>query len=217
MPEIQGGPSRVAELRRLPRGRHDLTRSQVEADQRARILWAVAEVMADRGYASGSVADVVRRAGVSRETYYRMFSDKLDGFLAAFDVAADVLVAEMADALDEAGEPVERLERTLTRYLDVIAANRPLARLFLVEANAAGSAAIDRRAAVQDRIVELVASELGLGHDGRTACRIVVAAVGALVVAPLVADDEDALAAVGPEVTGHVRRLHAAGMLSDRS
>ena len=151
----------MADVRRLPRGRHDLTREQVEEDQRLRILVGFAGAMADDGYANTPVAAVLRHAGVSRETYYRLFTDKLDGFLAAFDLVSEVLVAELAQAVDGTGEPIDRAVRGVERYLSVIAAHRGEARLFLVEAYAAGPVAIERRTAVQRRIADEVEKLVG--------------------------------------------------------
>ena len=204
----------MADVRRLPRGRHDLSRTQVEDDQRLRILVGMAGAMADRGYVNTSVAAVIERAGVSRETYYRLFADKHDGFLAAFDLVSDVLLAEMEEAVAEPASPLERVERALVRYLATIADHRPYARLFLVEAYAAGPVAIERRRVVQQRIVDRLAELLEVRTDrARFACQMVVSAVSALIVVPLVGDDRDGIVALGPEVLEHVRALHAAGVL----
>ncbi len=199
---------------RLPRGRHDLSREQVEADQRLRILTAFAAAMADDGYARTSVAAVLRRAGVSRETYYRLFDDKLDGFLAAFDLVGEVLVADLESSVSGPGAPIDRVERALGRYLELIAGHRAEARLFLVEAFAAGPDAIERRAALQGRIAQQLAAALGTTTDqGRFTCRTLVAAVSAMIVVPLVADDPDEILALGPPLSEQLRRLHAAHLL----
>ena len=52
---------------RLPRGRHGLTREEVGTAQRGRLMLAMAEAVADHGYVGTSVAEVIKRAGVSRE------------------------------------------------------------------------------------------------------------------------------------------------------
>src|SRR5436190_446605 len=71
------------EVRQLPRGRHRLTREEVTASQRGRMLEAMALAVRDKGYTGTAVADVVAGAGVSRETFYQHFADKEDCFLAA--------------------------------------------------------------------------------------------------------------------------------------
>ena len=184
---------------RLPRGRHGLTREEVADVQRRRIMEAMAMVMVDQGYAGTSVADVIRRAGVSRETYYQQFRSKLDCFLAAFDAAAVELFAPIQAVLDPiAGAasslgPADRLDQfdeLLGAYLHGLTARPELARVFLVEVYAAGPEAIARRVGLQGEITASVAVLLGASNDrGRFACQALVAAISALVTPLLVADD----------------------------
>jgi len=204
------------EAKRLPRGRHPLSREQVESDQRIRILLAVAESMAEQGYVATPVADVIRTAGVSRETFYRLFDDKLDAFLAAFDVAGELLVEVMRSAVHSEGTPIERVERALGAYLDTIAASPGYARLFLIEVYAAGPAAMQRRHDVQALIGDELADVFGARTAAsRFAGQTVVASVSAMLVGPLVAQDSDAIVALGPRVLELVRRMYEAGILSD--
>ena len=77
----------------LPRGRHRLPREAVVQSQRERLLRAMAEVMADKGYARTSVADVLRVAHVSRETFYEQFASKEDCFMSAFETVMGRLAA----------------------------------------------------------------------------------------------------------------------------
>ncbi len=172
--------------------------------QRRRIMTAMAEVMAEQGYATTSVADVIRRAGVSRETYYQQFRSKLDCFLAAFDAAAVALFAPIRAMADPAGSaalgPAERLDRfdeLLGAYLDGLAAQPALARVFLVEVYAAGPGAMARRVELQAEISDSVATLLGASNDrGRFACQALVAATSALVTPLVVAGDVDGVLAL---------------------
>lgn len=199
--------------RRLPRGRHDLTRQQVEDDQRLRILIGVADAMADAGYVSTPVAAILRASGVSRETFYRFYDDKLAAFLAAFDLVSEVLLLELATTIAEQGAPLDRVERGLSRYLRSIADHRPYARLFLVESYAAGPEAIVRKQGVQQRIADELATILGArSAGGRFACLAVVSSVGSMIVPPLLADDEDGIMELHDLVLDHVRRLHDGGV-----
>jgi AcrR family transcriptional regulator len=206
--DTTGGP------RRLPRGRHDLSREQVEADQRLRILLALAETMSAKGYVRTPVADVIGAAGVSRETFYRLFDDKLDAFLAAFDLAAELLVGTLTATLEAHGSPIERVERAVAAYLDAIALEPAYARLFLVEVDAAGPVAIARRHEVQRAIADGLAEALGArSPSSRFACQVVVASVSSLVVVPLVEGDSDAIRALGPPLVEHLRRLDDSGIV----
>ena len=202
-----------AGARRLPRGRHRLSREQVETDQRLRIAAGMTEAMAASGYVGTSVADIIGRAGVSRETFYRLYDDKLDCFLTTFDLVAAILVERVAQAPIR-GTRLERVQSLVEVYLQQLADEPASARMFLVEVHAAGAEAIARRAAVQEQLVDLVVELLDADdvERVRASARIVVAAVASLVVPALVADDHDALLAIGPQVVEHVAELERAGV-----
>src|SRR3954454_19574670 len=71
--------------------------------QRARLLDAVARVVAQKGYAASTVADIVRAAGVSRSTFYEQFDGKEACFLEAYRHGVDVLVDRVRAAVRAAG------------------------------------------------------------------------------------------------------------------
>lgn len=193
---------------RLPRGRHGLSRHEVAEAQRNRMLLAIALAMTEKGYVGTTVADVLTRAGVSRETFYQQFSSKLDCFLAAFDVASEMLVGRLGQAdLDDGETPLERFDRAFSAYLDVLTEQPALARVFLVEVYAAGPEALERRAALHARIVDRMAQLLSATTaEDRFECQLLVAGVGALVTGPLVAGDVDALRGLRAQVVDLVER-----------
>lgn len=202
---------------RLPRGRHGLSREEVERDQRLRLALGMAEAVREHGYIGTPVAEVLRRAGVSRETFYRLHTDKLDCFLDAFDLIAEILVDHLDRSSGESGDPLERFERALAAYLDLLAEQQGYARLVLVESHAAGPPAAERRAAMQERIVDALVDLFDARTpEGRFTCQTLVAAVSAMVTRPIVDGDADAIRALGTPIAHHVRRLHAAGLLAGR-
>jgi AcrR family transcriptional regulator len=191
----------------LPRGRHKLPREQVVRSQRDRLLRAMAEAMAEKGYVETSVADVLRRARISRETFYQQFSSKQDCFIAAFDAAAGTILGRAASAAGQSGGPLERFDRALRAYLDALAAEPELARLFLLEVYAAGEPALQRRGEVQGRFADLVAAGVGARNDGeRFACDTLVAAISAMVTARLAAGDPEGLRALHEPLVALVER-----------
>jgi len=140
-------------LDRLPSGRHRLSRAAVESSQRGRLLFAIAQVVAEKGYAAATVADIVDRASVSRTTFYEQFPDKEACFIAAFDFAVEYVLGQMRQAWEELGDGDddgrdwrERVRSDLTTYLRVLASEPAFARALHVEALAAGPAALERRA-----------------------------------------------------------------------
>ena len=72
---------------RPPPGRHPLPKEFIAQHQRARIISALAEETVEKGYRAVTVADIVRRAGIARNTFYENFSSKEDCFLAASEFA----------------------------------------------------------------------------------------------------------------------------------
>ncbi len=206
---------------RLPRGRHGLSREQVTGSQRERLLRAMGEAVAEHGYVKTSVAEVLRRAGVSRETFYEHYPNKETCFLAAYDAA----VARVLDAIGgrptpEAGNVDEPLalalvDGMLARYLAVLAAEPAIARTFLIEVYGAGPAALDRRVEVQRRFAAGVAGQLGANTDAqRFACELVVAGTGALVTQRLCAGEGDRLTELHGPLMVQVRALlSGSGML----
>ena len=208
----------TAAPQQLPRGRHGLSREQVEVDQRLRIFIGMAEAMWANGYVGTPVADIIKRAGVSRETFYQLYPDKLASFLAAFDLVGEVLLERLQTSLAGPGEPIQRFERAVEAYLDTLASEPGYARLFLVEVHAAGPEAMARRAVIQRRIVDALVELLGVRSEaGRFTCQMLVAAVSAMVTGPLAAGDLDALRALAPPILDHVRRLDASGMFDEPS
>lgn len=139
----------------LPRGPHGLGRELVSASQRARLLDAITDEVNAKGYAATTVDDVIKRAGVSRKTFYELFANKEDCFLAAFDKGQVELIDEIVAASGAAGDDPEARLRAGYQALCSGLARRPaFARVFLLAAPAAGDAVQARRAAWREASVE---------------------------------------------------------------
>jgi AcrR family transcriptional regulator len=133
---------------RLPPGRHGLSRSFVADNQRERILMATIEATAASGYARMSVDDIVRGAGVSRRTFYELFANKQEAFLAAFDAAAGALLRTVQAASERETTFEGKVIAGFRAFLETLAGSPGPAQVCIVEALAAGPAAIERRTAV---------------------------------------------------------------------
>jgi AcrR family transcriptional regulator/DNA-binding MarR family transcriptional regulator len=126
-------------------GESGLPREHVSGIQRARILAAMAEVAAERGLAAASVAHVVSRAGVSRRTFYDLFEDREECFLAALDLALEHAARDVLPAWQAPGMWRERIRRALTALLVFMDEEPAMARLCVVQALGAGPRALARR------------------------------------------------------------------------
>jgi AcrR family transcriptional regulator len=130
-----------------------LSRGHVTEIQRMRILTAMAEVAAERGAGAASVAHIVARAGVSRRTFYDLFEDREDCFLAAFEEAVAQAALTVIPAYQAQARWRERIRAGLLAGLVFCEEEPSLARLCVVEALAAGPRALERRADVLDRLL----------------------------------------------------------------
>jgi len=130
--------SKSATPRRLPRGRHALAPEEVARDQRERLLAAVPGAVAERGYEATSVADIVKAAAVSRNAFYKSFSDKQDCFATAHEVGHERLFEILTAPCEQGATVEERVQRSLAAVLDALASEPDLARLLFVEAPSAG-------------------------------------------------------------------------------
>ncbi len=182
---------------RLPRGRHGMSRADVAAQQRTRILDAFAAVLTERGYVNTPVAAIIERAGVSRETFYEQFASKQDCFVAALEETVTGLADTLGTAIAAPGTPIERYERMLRVYLDALVARPDTARLFLIETYAAGDEAMQRRLELQQQFVDGLMVVFGRrSARDRAACEALVGATVALVTARFVAGDVAGVRAV---------------------
>jgi AcrR family transcriptional regulator len=159
---VEGGP------RELPRHRHDLSREQVETNQRARIILATAEAVTEHGYARTTTRDIIERAGVSTKTFYAHYGGKEEAFLAGYTLLDGALLS-MADQPISTTAPRTDLRAHVTRGLQAVAAWPLFTRMRLVEGRAAGRVAEERRIAMAmvqiDQFMRAV--EVARAHDPR--------------------------------------------------
>jgi len=166
-------------LRRLPPGPHGLPPELVERNQRERLIAAMAEVCAERGYAESAVAEVAKRAGVSTASFYRQFKDKRECMLASFEELFGRLLEAIEDACAAEVEAGAKARAGARMAATLMAADPPTARLLSVEIVSAGPEGVR---AQHDAIERLAASLRGGGEPATAdAAWALVAAMTALV------------------------------------
>lgn len=112
--------------------------------QRERILEAMAELVAERGYRSTTIEHIVRRARVARATFYESFDNREACLLAGFDEAVEETRRRVEEAVSEVGEWPDRVRAGLVALIDYVLAEPALARTCLVESMTVGPAALAR-------------------------------------------------------------------------
>jgi AcrR family transcriptional regulator len=119
------------------RARSGLSRAEVIANHRQRILDGLAAALAYHGYEDTKITDIVELAGVSRPTFYEYFEGKDQCFAAAYEDGVERLGTAVEAAIEREDDWIARLSAGLRAGLDFLAASPPLAHLLLVESLAA--------------------------------------------------------------------------------
>src|SRR5947208_16912008 len=98
-----------------------------EPGARERLVVAAVELFSEQGYDETTVAQIAERAGVTKSTFFRHFSDKRELLVAGQEMLSRLLADGIAEAPDGAG-PLEAVAAGLERASGAMGpANRALA------------------------------------------------------------------------------------------
>src|SRR3984957_5205015 len=143
---------------KLPRGPHKLTDAQVADDQRKRLIEAMIQLAAELGYAATTVADIIKRAQVSRKSFYEHFEDRKDLLLAAFDSVAPAGFEAVRAAAQRGGGPSRRVEALMRRLCRLARENPGTIALSTIEIAAVDPDGLERRERLMGAYGELLDS-----------------------------------------------------------
>lgn len=165
--------------------------------QRARLIGSMVDVCAERGAANVSVAHVVERAGVSRRTFYELFDDREDCFLAAFDLGIARASQYVLEEYDPGARWLERVRAALAGLLCFLEVERGTGQLLIVGSLGAGQRALERRRLCVAEIITLVHQGCGESKNGADLPPLtaegIVGGVLSVLHSRLIADRGDAL------------------------
>lgn len=141
----------------MPSGSPPITRDEVPNDQRRRILQAVGELVAKRGYQGTTIELIVRKARVGYATFYKNFANKEECFLTFFDGAAALTAKRMNAAFEAAdGGWPEQITAALGAFFELVSEQPVMARACLVESLTAGPTAVARYEMVMRSFTPLI-------------------------------------------------------------
>jgi AcrR family transcriptional regulator len=130
---------------------------------RARLLERAIEVSARFGYHGMSADRVIAGTGISRSAFYEHFPDRAECFLAALDLLAERLLAELRAAAQGSEQGIGPVVEAMVGF----ARNDPAgAKLLFVESLAAGPRSLQLREALLARVEDLLEEALALEPDG---------------------------------------------------
>jgi AcrR family transcriptional regulator len=98
-----------------------------------RILEAAARLFSERGYHGTSMRDIGEAAGIRAASLYAHIQAKEDLLSAIVEEAARRFTARLEEALAAGGDPERRLRLAIHAHVEVVAADREAARVFLHE------------------------------------------------------------------------------------
>lgn len=131
---------------RLPSGRSDLPRQFIVKSQRERIVDATAAIVAEKGLAALTIPEIARRANVSHQTFYDIYSSKHDAFLGAQKVGMhQALTVAVAAYQAREGDWPRAAQAGIHALLDYLASEPAHAHLSVVDTFAACPEAIEIR------------------------------------------------------------------------
>jgi AcrR family transcriptional regulator len=126
--------------------------AQVTEVQRARMLHSAVAVISEVGYREMSVTRVTGRARMSRRTFYDLFEDREDCFLAVFDEAVARVSEPVVSAYEGQTGWREQLRAGLGALLELLDEDQGIASLLILDALGAGPRVLERRAELLARL-----------------------------------------------------------------
>lgn len=136
------------------------TRERTASPERARIVEALIEIAAERGYAETTVEMIVKRAGLDRPAFDRHFRGKYDCFLSTWQEINEGCMEEILAAYNSHEDWPDRLRAVAYEITRAMGHDRGRA-CFAIEVLAAGDAARARR----DMTMRVIASLIDAGRN----------------------------------------------------
>jgi AcrR family transcriptional regulator len=130
-------------------------------------LTATVEVLYEHGVQAFNIALVCERAGVSRKTFYEIFSDREQCLLAAFEGAVEQATRAVMEASGGEKGWRERVRAGLTALLVFLGDDPGMGRLLVVDALGSGEPTLDARKRVLAQIITLIDQGRAESKPGR--------------------------------------------------
>jgi AcrR family transcriptional regulator len=187
---------------------------EVVRNQRERLFAATVAVVADKGYEATRVEDVLVLAGVSRNAFYKHFSNKRACFLAALEAIARFSGPTVLDVFEQTSGTWDRkLGALLDALATVIVAQPAMARVAWVEVYAAGPEAVDVVEGIDRAVEDIVCRALRDSPERarmpRDVVRSIVGGVRNIVHTRVREERVDELPTLMPELFAWMQVYHA--------
>jgi AcrR family transcriptional regulator len=139
-----------------PSASRQSSRAQIVEIQRARMLEAMTEIVAERGLYGTTIAAVAEKAGVSRVTFTEIFGSIEQAFVALVQQVTAWPASLIHDAFERESSWQESVLAGLQALLVFLDAEPALARVCVIDAMAGPPAALEHRAQLLQPLVALI-------------------------------------------------------------
>jgi AcrR family transcriptional regulator len=140
--------------------------------KRARLLAAMADSIARRGFRASTVGEVVRLARTSRRTFYEHFADREDCLLALFERTAEEMLSQIRDAVDPGARWQDQVDRAIDAYIAHVVAHPELHRSFARELPATGQAGAQLQRRVMERFAATLMALVQRAREAQGECSV---------------------------------------------
>lgn len=150
-----------------------MTAHPATEDHRHRLLQAMGQAVAHKGYAAVTIADLAAEARVSKRSFYEHFADKAECLVALYEAASRQSFEVLRQAIDPRRDWHQQVEQALKAYFETLACNPPLLRTLFIEIIALGPAGLAARRRTTERFADFIVSVVGGGLPRAQAVAIV--------------------------------------------
>jgi AcrR family transcriptional regulator len=200
-PDDIGG---LIEREQLPSGRADLPEPLIAHSQRERILTAMAQTCAAKGYGATTITDIVQSAGVSRATFYELFKDKEDCLQASMELSLAEAMGRIVEVYSPDKPWATMVRDAAATFLELLATRPNFARMALIEAPAAGGRSFEMYASGKRVLQALLDRGRGDPIEEQaipsSAGRGALAAAESLIVGQILAGNTERLTELLPDI-----------------
>jgi AcrR family transcriptional regulator len=162
---MAGSRSISERLSKLPPGRHLLPSDFVIQNQRARMLYAVSELVAERGYQKTTIELIAKSARVALGTFYEHFASKEECFIAAFDTDVEAATEIFDQLLDPDLPWTDQIAQGLEILIEIVIAEPNRAKLCFVASQSAGAGAFAKYQEALERVAPKLREGRALNSD----------------------------------------------------
>lgn len=125
-----------------------------------RILDAAANVIAQRGYSSAGVQEIVKLSGTSKGSFYFHFPSKEKMALALVERMSDKLISKIQSSISNEKDPVERLSKSIEVLIATFSRQRKIGQVFMLNIMGHGKSTDKLFFPMREKFADVIRSEL---------------------------------------------------------